>query len=125
MRSFSAPEIRVFVELSLPVRVEEPETKLQLDSTSPELVILMNDFVKKPASRSEPIDRRQRQEIEHIVQQLQRQVEQGRHLEQRIRSGLELGPEDHSARISGLMRLQLIRISSNFAKRTCDVNKSV
>jgi hypothetical protein len=49
--------------------------ELELDSAPPELVVLVDDSVKVSASRSESVDRRQRQKVEDVVKKFEGEVE--------------------------------------------------
>jgi hypothetical protein len=59
----------------LPLRIQEFEVELELDSAPPELIVLVDDSVKVSASRSESVDRRQRQKVEDVVKQFEGEVE--------------------------------------------------
>jgi hypothetical protein len=49
--------------------------KLELDSASPELVVLVDDSVEVSASRAESVDRRQRQKVQDVVKEFEGEVE--------------------------------------------------
>ena len=59
----------------LPLRIQEFEVELELDSAPPELIVLVDDSVKVSASRSESVDRRQRQKVEDVVKQFEGEIE--------------------------------------------------
>ncbi len=59
----------------LPIRIQKFEVKLELDSAPPELVVLVDDSVEVSASRSESVDRRQRQKVEDVVEEFEGEVE--------------------------------------------------
>ena len=59
----------------LPLRIQEFEVELELDSAPPELVVLVDDSVEVSASRAESVDRRQRQKVEDVVKQFEGEVE--------------------------------------------------
>ena len=59
----------------LPLRIQEFEVELELDSAPPKLVVLMDDSVEVSASRAESVDRRQRQKVEDVVEEFEGEVE--------------------------------------------------